>query len=72
MEYWWEGLISTAIAPTSVYDVMGQHNKTGGISFRAALIAALTVYTVWLSKISECRNLNRNSEFIIRRVHKNF
>jgi len=38
MEYWWEGSASTDIPPSSTFDVMGQHNKTGGITFRAALI----------------------------------
>ena len=37
-EYWWEGLTSTAIPSTSTSDIMGQHNKTGGITFGAALI----------------------------------
>jgi hypothetical protein len=32
-EYWWEGATSTAISPTSASDVMGQHNKIGGINF---------------------------------------
>ena len=36
MEYWWKGSAFTAI-PTSTSDVVGQHNKTGGITFRAAL-----------------------------------
>jgi len=29
MEYWWDGSASTAIAPTSAFDVMGQRNKIG-------------------------------------------
>ena len=37
-EYWWEGSTSTAISPASTSDIMGQHNKMGGIIFRAALI----------------------------------
>ena len=36
-EYWWEGLTSTAMPPTSVSDVMGQRNKIGGITFGTAL-----------------------------------
>ena len=28
----WEGSVSTAIPPTSVSDVLGQHNKIGGIT----------------------------------------
>jgi len=38
MEYWWEGSTSTVKPLTSAPDVMGQHNKTGGVTFRAALI----------------------------------
>ena len=37
-EYWWEGPASTATPPTSASNVMGQHNKIGGITFRAALV----------------------------------
>ena len=37
-EYWWEGSTSTAIPPTSTSNAMGQHNKIGSITFRAALI----------------------------------
>ena len=29
---------STAIPPTSISDVMGQHNEIGGFTFRAALV----------------------------------
>ena len=35
-EYWWEGSTSTAIAPVS--DFVDQHQKTGGIIVRAALV----------------------------------
>ena len=37
MRYWWEGSSSTAIPPTSSFGIVGQHNKTGGTTFRAAL-----------------------------------
>jgi len=37
MGYWWEGSTSAAIPPASASDVMGQHHKTGGITFRADL-----------------------------------
>ena len=37
-EYWWEGSTSIAIPPTSTSDIVGQYNKIGGITFRAALI----------------------------------
>ena len=38
MEYWWEGLTSTAIPPTRTSDIAGQHNKIVGITFRAAIV----------------------------------
>ena len=37
-EYWWEGSATTAILPTSTSNITGQHHKTGGITFGAALI----------------------------------
>jgi len=37
-EYWHECSISTAISPTSASNVMGQHNKIGGITFRAVFV----------------------------------
>jgi len=43
MEYWWEGSTSAAILPTSASDVMGQHNKIGGITFGAALVQTVFV-----------------------------
>ena len=39
MEYRWEGSAFTAIPPTSISNVVGQHHKLGGITFGAALIA---------------------------------
>ena len=38
MEYCQESSVSTAIPPISTSDIMGQHNKIEGITFRAALI----------------------------------
>jgi len=32
MEYWWEGLISAAVSPTSISDVVNQCNKIEGIT----------------------------------------
>ena len=37
IEYWWEGPTSTSIPPTSASDVVGQYNKIGSCTFRAAL-----------------------------------
>jgi len=39
VEYGWEGSTSTVIPPTSISDVVDQRNKTGGITFGAALVA---------------------------------
>ena len=33
LEYWWESSTSNVISPASVSDVMGKHNKIGGIIF---------------------------------------
>jgi len=43
MEYWWEGSVSTAILPTSASNIMGQHNKIGGITFGAAFVVPILV-----------------------------
>ena len=37
-EYWQEGSTSTAKPLTLTSDVMGQHNKIGGVTFRADLV----------------------------------
>ena len=50
-EYWWEGSVSTAIPPTSTSDIMGQHNKLGGIFSRAALYSTLLCTVFWFSLI---------------------
>ena len=47
-EYWWESSTSTVIPPTFVSDVVGQHKKNKGITFRAALyFQTLIVITFW-------------------------
>ena len=38
MEYLWEGSIATDLPSPSTSDVVGQHNKIEGITFRAALV----------------------------------
>jgi len=38
MKYWWESSTSTDISPTSASEIVGQHNKIEGITFRAAEI----------------------------------
>ena len=42
MEYWREGSNSTAIPQTSTSDSMGLYDKTGGVTFGAALIYSLS------------------------------
>ena len=37
-EHWWEGSASTAIPPISTSDIVGQHNKVGGITFGATCV----------------------------------
>ena len=37
-EYWWGGSISIAVSLTSASDVVGQHNKIGGINFGGTLV----------------------------------
>jgi hypothetical protein len=36
--YWWKGSTSTAIPPASTSNIIGQHNKIGGITFGAPLL----------------------------------
>ena len=42
MEYYWKGSLFTAIPPTSAFEVVGQHNKIRGITFRAALVSGVS------------------------------
>jgi len=68
MEYWWEGSVSAVIQPTSTSDIVGQHNKIGGISFGAALVQLaqknhlykqyLYYYHVLISQNSVLNNLS--------------
>jgi len=52
MEYWWEGLTSTAIPPTSAS--VGTRNKIGGMNFGAALVmpALVLVHSFWYKFIN--------------------
>jgi len=45
MEYWWEGSDSTAITLTSTSDIVGQHNKIGGITFGADLVHFICIWS---------------------------
>jgi len=56
MEYWREDSTSTAISPTSASDIVGQHNKIGGINFGVTLVVSnrlgeqIVSYVVLISK----------------------
>jgi len=58
MEFWQEVSTSTAIPPISASDVIGQQNKTRGITFRATLV-------FYLMAILR-KNLTSNYEIPIR------
>ena len=47
MDYWREGSTSTAIPPTSTFDVMGQHNKIGDITSGVATCIS-NLYCFWV------------------------
>jgi len=46
MEYWWEGPTPTVMPPTSASDVVGQHNKIGGITFGTVLVLRMLTQVV--------------------------
>jgi len=48
MGCWWEGSTSAAIPPTAASDIMGWHNKTGGITFGAALIEGAYFFLLYI------------------------
>jgi len=52
--YRWEGSSSITIPPTSVSDVMGQHNIIRGITFRAAPIQLLKRWKILLKIAGHC------------------
>jgi len=41
MKYWWEGSVSTVIPSPFTSNIIGQHNKIGGIIFGAVFIITL-------------------------------
>jgi len=55
MEYCQKGSISTAIPPTSTSDVVGQHNKTGGITFGADFIYVSVCISISTNRVSHFR-----------------
>jgi len=38
MGYWWKGSTSTAVPPTSAFDLTSEHNKTGDNTFREGIV----------------------------------
>lgn len=66
LEYWWEGTTSTAVQPTSDTDIVGHHDRIGGIAFAAILIySKMCCFMVFngytcqgVSLLSHCFNLN--------------
>jgi len=42
LDHFGEGSNCSAMLPTSTSDVVGQHNKTGGITFGAAFMLSFT------------------------------
>ena len=44
MQYWWKGSIYTVVLPTSSTDTVGQENKIGGITFKAATVFLSLAY----------------------------
>lgn len=52
MQYWWVCRSSTAIPPTPIYDVIGQHNNIEGITFRATVVDKLWVFYRFISRVS--------------------
>ena len=59
MAYCWEGSMSTVIPPTSASDVLGYHNKIGGINFGAFLIQCTALFPAVYNIVS---NLVSTSE----------
>lgn len=52
MDYKWDGSISTAIPPKSIFDVVGRHTKIGDVIFRVTLMLTKNV-----SGYIDCRKL---------------
>jgi len=60
--YSWEGSVSTAIPPTSTSDVISQHNRIKGITFRAALVDLNGKYITY-QQCNACQ-LNKKQHYI--------
>jgi len=51
LDHFGEGSNCSAMLPTSTSDVVGQHNKTGGIPFGAAIVPYFQVISFCLPAI---------------------
>ena len=60
MGCWWKDSSSIAIPPTSASKVVGQRNKIGGITFRAALIN-----NIFVTENLKIKNKNKNKKIYI-------
>jgi hypothetical protein len=58
MEYWREGSTPTAISTTFVSDVVGQHNKIGGITFGAAFVKLFPIVLYVVNKLMSHNTLS--------------
>ena len=56
-EYWWEGWASTAIS-TSASEIVDQHNKIEGITFRAALVHVCSTLSCYLKSLLQIFKLD--------------
>ena len=73
MECRWEGSVSTAIPPPSASDVMGQHNKQGGITFRADTVmggSSSNLFTGTDTKSLQYQKFTRTSSWRCMLLHK--
>jgi len=52
--YGWKGSTPTATPPTSISNDLGLHNKIGGITFGAALVAPICNYNKMIISLFSC------------------
>jgi len=65
MEYWWEGSASIAVPPTSAYDIVGQQNNIGGITFGAAFVLFPTPKVSLPSQYYFCVTYTNGIQFLL-------
>jgi len=56
VEYWWEGSTSTAITPASASDIVGRHNKIGGLTFEAGPVVS-DFFQIWTHRDIEMKKV---------------